>query len=300
MDLPCLPQIADTRPPKIATPAGGCDTHFHIFGPAAQFPFAEKRSYTPQDAPLEALLKMLDTLGMARGVVVQGHPYATDNTAVLDALRREPKRLRAAAIVKPDASAAELKTMTDAGVRALRFHHMPHGVGFSPLGMQSFEKLAPKMAELGLHAQFMMDANALDSALPFFKHWKLPIVLDHMGNVDGKLGANQPGVQHMCKLLAEGKIWVKISGAYRVSEQYPDYADARAIHEALVIANPEQIIWGTDWPHPRLEKNMPEDGHLLDLFNAWTPDAGLRRKILVENPARLYGFRETLNNGINN
>ena len=290
MDLPCLPQIADTRPPKIATPAGGCDTHFHIFGPAAQFPFAEKRSYTPQDAPLEALLKMLDTLGMARGVVVQGHPYATDNTAVLDALRREPKRLRAAAIVKPDASATDLKTMTDAGVRALRFHHMPHGVGFSPLGMQSFEKLAPKMAELGLHAQFMMDANALDSALPFFKHWKLPIVLDHMGNVDGKLGANQPGVQHMCKLLAEGKIWVKISGAYRVSEQYPDYPDARPIHEALVRANPEQILWGTDWPHPRLEKDMPEDGHLLDLFNAWTPDAALRKKILVDNPVKLYGF----------
>ncbi len=290
MDLPCLPQIADTRPPKIATPAGGCDTHFHIFGPAAKFPFAEKRSYTPQDAPLEALLKMLATLGMARGVVVQGHPYATDNRVLLNALQREPKRLRAAAIVKPDTGAAELKTMADAGVRALRFHHMPHGVGFSPLGMQSFEKLAPKMAELGLHAQFMMDANALDSALPFFKHWKLPIVLDHMGNVDGKLGANQPGVQQMCKLLAEGKIWVKISGAYRVSERYPDYADARAIHEALLRANPEQIIWGTDWPHPRMEKDMPEDGHLLDLFNAWTPDAGLRKKILVENPAKLYRF----------
>lgn len=290
MDLPCLPQIANTRSPKIATPAGGCDTHFHIFGPAVKFPFAEKRSYTPQDAPLEALLKMLDTLGMARGVVIQGHPYATDNSVLLNALQREPKRLRAAAIVKPDTDAAELKTMADAGVRALRFHHMPHGVGFSPLGMQSFEKLAPKMAELGLHAQFMMDANALDSALPFFKHWKLPIVLDHMGNVDGKLGANQPGVQHMCKLLAEGKIWVKISGVYRVSEQYPDYADARAIHEALVRANPEQIIWGTDWPHPRLEKDMPEDGHLLDLFNAWTPDAGLRKKILVDNPIKLYGF----------
>jgi len=145
------------------------------------------------------------------------------------------------------------------------------------------------MAELGLHAQFMMDANAIDSALPFFKHWKLPVVIDHMGNVDGKLGANQPGVQQMCKLLAEGKIWVKVSGAYRVSEQYPDYPDARPIHEALMKANPDQVIWGTDWPHPRLEKHMPEDGHLLDLFNAWTPEP-LRTKILVDNPAKLYGF----------
>ncbi len=291
MDLPCLPPIAATRAPKIATPAGGCDTHFHIFGPAEKFPFAKKRSYTPDDAPLEKLLKMLDTLGMARGVVVQGHPYATDNTAVLDALIREPKRLRGTAIVEPDTAVADLKAMATAGIRALRFHHMPHGVGFSPLGMQSFEKLAPAMADLGLHAQFMMDANALDSALPFFKNWKLPIVLDHMGNVDGALGADQPGVQQMCKLLAEGRIWVKVSGAYRVSTQYPDYADARAIHEALVSANPDQIIWGTDWPHPRLEKDMPEDGHLLDMFNEWTPNAGLRKKILVDNPEKLYGFK---------
>ena len=290
MDLPCLPPIAATRPPKIPSPAGACDTHFHIFGPVAKFPFAEKRSYTPDDAPLEKLLKMLDTLGMARGVVVQAHPYGTDNSVVLDALKREPKRLRAAAIVKPETGREELKRMADLGVRALRFHHMPHGVGFSPLGMQSFEKLAPAMTDLGLHAQFMMDANALDSALPFFKNWKLPIVLDHMGNVDGTRGANQPGVQQMCRLLAEGRIWVKLSGAYRVSTHYPDYPDAQAIHEALVMANPDQVIWGTDWPHPRLERDMPEDGHLLDLFNAWTPDAGLREKILVDNPARLYGF----------
>ena len=290
MDLPCLPPIANTCPPKILSPAGACDTHFHIFGPVARFPFAEKRSYTPDDAPLENLLKLLDTLGMARGVVVQGHPYGTDNRAVLDALQREPKRLRGTAIVKPDTGRDELKRMADAGIKALRFHHMPHGVGFSPLGMQSFERLAPIMADLGLHAQFMMDANALTSALPFFKNWKLPVVLDHMGNVDGALGANQPGVQHMCKLLAEGKIWVKVSGAYRVSTQYPNYADAKTIHEALVCANPEQVIWGSDWPHPRLEKDMPEDGHLLDLFNFWTPDAGLRKKILVDNPARLYGF----------
>jgi predicted TIM-barrel fold metal-dependent hydrolase len=287
--LPCLPPISNTKPPKIPTPPGGCDAHFHLFGPVAKFPYADSRSYTPDEAPLEKLLKMLDALGMARGVIVQGNAHGTDNSALLDALQREPKRLRAASIVKPDTSREELKRMADLGVRALRFHHMPHGVGFSSLGMQSFEKLSPLMADLGLHAQFMMDANAIDSALPFFKHWKLPVVIDHMGNVDGKLGANQPGVQQMCRLLAAGKIWVKVSGAYRVSEQYPDYPDARPIHEALVKANPEQVIWGTDWPHPRLEKDMPEDGHLLDLFNAWTPEP-LRKKILVDNPAQLYGF----------
>jgi len=290
MELPCLPPIENTKAPKIPSPPGTCDTHFHLFGPRAKFPFADSRSYTPDDAPLEKLLKMLDAIGATRGVIVQGNAHGTDNSVVLDALQREPERLRATCIVKPDTPKAELQRMRDLGVRALRFHHMPHGVGFSSLGMQSFEKLAPLMADLGLHAQFMMDANALDSAMPFFRHWKLPVMLDHMGNVDGKLGANQPGVQQMCRLLAEGKIWVKVSGAYRVSEQYPDYPDAKPIHEALVKANPDQVVWGSDWPHPRLEKDMPEDGHLLDLFNAWTPDAGLRKKILVDNPQKLYRF----------
>ena len=290
MELPCLPPITPTRTPLIPTPAGGCDTHFHLFGPRAKFPFADSRSYTPDDAPLEQLLKMLDALGMDRGVIVQGNAHGTDNAVVLDALQREPERLRATCIVKPDTPRAELQRMRDLGVRALRFHHMPHGVGFSPLGMKSFEKLAPVMADLDLHAQFMMDANALDSALPFFKHWRLPVMLDHMGNVDGARGAGQPGVQQMVRLLSEGRIWVKVSGAYRVSTQYPDYPDAKAIHEALVKANPDHIVWGTDWPHPRMEKDMPEDGHLLDVFNAWTPDPSLRRKILVDNPQRLYGF----------
>ncbi len=290
MELPCLPPIENTKAPKIPSPPGTCDTHFHLFGPRAKFPFADSRSYTPDDAPLEKLLKMLDAIGAGRGVIVQGNAHGTDNSVVLDALQREPERLRATCIVRPDTPKSELQRMRDLGVRALRFHHMPHGVGFSSLGMQSFEKLAPLMADLGLHAQFMMDANALDSAMPFLRNWKLPVMLDHMGNVDGKLGANQPGVQQMCRLLSEGKIWVKVSGSYRVSTQYPDYPDARPIHEALVKANPDQIVWGSDWPHPRLEKDMPEDGHLLDLFNEWTPDAGLRKKILVDNPARLYGF----------
>lgn len=290
MDLPCLPPIDATQQPGTPTPAGACDTHFHILGPTTKFPYAEERAFTPEDAPLEAALRMHDTLGMARGVVVQCNPHGTDNRAILDALQREPDRLRGTAIVQPDTGHVELKHMADAGIRALRFHHMPGSAGFSAQGMQSFAKLAPLMADLGLHAQFMMDANALDSALPFFKDWKLPVVIDHMGNVDASLGTGQPGVQQLCRLLAEGRIWVKVSAAYRLSVRYPGYDDVRAIHQALVHANPEQILWGSDWPHTRLEKDMPEDGHLLDLFNVWTPDAGLRRKILVENPARLYGF----------
>jgi predicted TIM-barrel fold metal-dependent hydrolase len=292
VDLPCAPPIANSKRPDIPTPPGACDTHFHLFGPAAKFPFAPERAYTPPDAPLEALLAMHVRSGFERGVIVQGNAHGTDNSALLDALAREPRRLRAVAIAKDTVTGTELKRMADAGVRGLRFHHMPKGRGYSALGLKSFAALAPRMADLGLHVQFMMDANYLDDALPYFEGWRLPIVIDHMGNIDAALGVEQAGFQLMSRLLAEGRLWVKVSGAYRISKRYPDYPDARAFHEALVAANPEQVIWGSDWPHPRLEEAMPDDGHLLDLFNAWAPDAALRRKILVENPARLYGFEQ--------
>jgi predicted TIM-barrel fold metal-dependent hydrolase len=290
VDLPCLPPLPHPTRPALPAPAGACDAHFHIFGPSARFPFAPERGYTPDDAPLEALRAMHDAIGIERGVVVQGNPHGTDNSALLDALAREPRRLRGAAITKDTITDAALRGWRDAGVRALRFHHMPHGKGFSALGLDAFKKLAPRMAALDLHVQFMMDAAHLDQAVPYFSGWKLPVVIDHMGNVDAAAGTGQPGFQLLLKLLAEGRVWVKVSGAYRNSRRHPDYPDARPLHEALVRANPDQVVWGSDWPHPRLEKDMPDDGHLLDLFNAWTPDAGLRRKILVDNPARLYGF----------
>jgi len=290
MDLPCLPPLSNPKKPDLPVPAGACDTHFHLFGPASRFPYAPERAYTPPEAPLEALLHMHDILGIARGVIVQGNAHGTDCSALLDALQREPRRLRGAAIVGDSVNDAELRRMFDAGVRALRFHHMPHGKGFSAHGLKAFAALAPRMADLGLHAQFMMDVSALDDALPYFANWKLPVIIDHIGNVAAAAGVKQPGFQLLCRQLAEGKLWVKFSGAYRISGQYPDYADARPFHAALVQANPDHVVWGSDWPHPRLAENMPDTGHLLDLFNAWTPDAALRRKILVNNPARLYGF----------
>ena len=291
MDEACLAPIANPRKPKLATPALACDSHFHIFGPVSRFPYSPERAYTPAEAPLEALLSMHARLGFTRGVVIQGNGHGTDNSALLDALGREPKRLRAVAIVKENTGRSELKRMADAGVRALRFHHQPRQGGtYSSLGFAAFEKLAPHMAELGLHAQFFMDARALPELMPRLKDWKLPVVLDHFGSTKAAEGTGAPGFQTLRQFLADGRIWVKISGAYRASEQYPDYPDARPLHEALIAANSDQLLWGTDWPHPRLAKDMPDTGHLLDLFNAWTPQARMRQKILVENPARLYGF----------
>lgn len=292
MDEACLPPLTNPKTPRVATPARACDSHFHVFGPVSRFPYSPERAYTPPEAPLEALLAMHTRLGFERGVVVQGNAHGTNNDAILDAVRREPHRLRAIAIVKENTAREELKRMADAGVRALRFHHQPRQGGtYSSLGFAAFEKLAPSMAELGLHVQFFMDARALPDLMPRLKNWKLPVVLDHFGSTKAAEGVAAPGFQILRQFVAEGRVWVKISGAYRASTQYPDYEDVRPLHEALVSANPEQLLWGTDWPHPRLDKNMPDTGHLLDLFNAWTPDAALRRKILVENPARLYGFQ---------
>jgi 2-pyrone-4,6-dicarboxylate lactonase len=292
MNAPCLPPVQNPKKPELATPAQACDTHFHLFGPASRFPYAPERAYTPPDAPLEALLAMHARLGVERGVVVQGNAHGTDNSALLDALMREPKRLRGVAIVPESTTREELKRMADAGVRGLRFHHLPRSsnVRYSSIGVAAFERLAPDMAEAGLHMQILIDARELSTVMPRLRNWKLPIVVDHFAYVKAAQGTTAPDFETMRSLLAEGRIWVKVSGTYRISQRYPDYADARPLHEALLAANPDQLVWGTDWPHPRLAKDMPDDGRLLDLFNAWTPDARVREKILVANPARLYGF----------
>lgn len=291
MEEPCLPPVAEPKKPDVPTPARACDAHFHIFGPASRFPYSPERAYTPPDAPLEKLLAMHARLGFERGVAIQGNAHGTDNTAILDALKREPTRLRGIAIVREGTTRDEVRRLADGGVRALRFHHQVRQSGtYSSAGLALFEKLAPHMTDNGMHVQLFMDARELPVVLPRLKHWKAPIVLDHFGSTRAAEGAGAPGFQALLKYLSEGSIWIKISGAYRASDRYPDYPDARLLHEALVAANPDQLLWGSDWPHPRLGRNMPDTGHLLDLFNEWTPEAGIRRKILVENPQKLYGF----------
>lgn len=273
------------------TPAGSCDTHFHIFGPAHRFPFAPDRAYTPEDAPLERVLEMHAALGMQRGVAVQGNAHGTDNSAMVDAVRRSRGRLRGVAIVKPDTPFATLKGFADAGVCALRFHHISGSLKatFSPLGVEAFLKLAPLMNELGFHLQLMLDASELDAVMPRLEQWKRPIVIDHYALAPAVEGTTGAAFESVRRYLAEGRIWVKLSAPYRISDRYPDYDDVQPLHERLVQTNPDQVLWGSDWPHPRLAKDMPDDGHLLDLFNAWTPQP-LRQKILVQNPVRLYGF----------
>jgi predicted TIM-barrel fold metal-dependent hydrolase len=291
--IPGCPAPRDPTPPKIPLPPGACDTHAHVFGPAAQFPYAEERSYTPPDAPLEKYLGTLDTLGFARGVLVQGSAHGRDNSAMLDALARHPDRLRGVAVADADTPAAELRRWGDFGVRGLRFNHFfrdgqLHYRGGVPL--DAAHALAPSMRELGWHMQLWIDVKDLPDTIPVLQSLALPVVIDHMGRTDARAGTETPGFQSLLRLLGEGGGWVKLSGAHRISRNAPDYPEAHPFHAALVRANPDHLVWGTDWPHPRIEGEMPDAGHLLDLFQQWTPDAATRHRILVSNPARLYGF----------
>jgi predicted TIM-barrel fold metal-dependent hydrolase len=288
----CLPP-RDVSRPKVPPPPDACDTHAHVFGPASRFPYADDRSYTPPDAPLEKYLGMLDAIGFARGVLVQGSAHGRDNSAMLDALAQRPDRLRGVAVADADISPGELCEWNRLGVRALRFNHFfrdgqLHYRGGVPLS--AAERLAPVMAELGWHLQLWIDVKDLSDTIPVLKLLGLPIVIDHMGRTDARAGTGTPGFQSLLRAVGEGWCWSKLSGAHRISRDGPDYPDARPFHEALVRANPERLVWGGDWPHPRVEGEMPDAGYLFELFQAWTPDLATRHRILVTNPAKLYGF----------
>ena len=293
--IPACPGPLEPVRPKIPTPPKACDTHAHVFGPGSRFPYAETRSYTPPDAPLEKYLHMLDTLGFSRGGLVQGSAHGRDNSAMLDALANHPDRLRGVAVADESVPAAELRRWNGLGIRALRFNHFFRDGKLHYQGgvtLENAKKLGPLMKDLGWHMQLWIDVKDLPETIPIIKSIGLPVVIDHMGRTDARAGINTPGFQSLVRLAGEGGCWVKMSGAHRLSTRAPDYPDARPFHEALVAANPDQLIWGTDWPHPRIEGEMPNAGHLLDLFNEWTPDANVRRKILADNPARLYEFAD--------
>ena len=272
-------------------PAGAWDCHCHVFGPAARFPYAEPRSYTPEDAPLEAYLALLDRLGFAHGVLVQPSAYGRDNRAMLDALEREPQRLRGVAVGGAELTPAALRAWHAGGVRGLRANEFRRdGKPYYQNGVRlaEIEPLLPVMAELGWHLQLWIDARDLPDLLPALARVPVPVVVDHMGRMEHRHGVAHPGFQALVRAVGEGRLWAKLSGTYRLGATAPDYEEARPFHDALVAANPRQLVWGTDWPHPRPEGPVPDAARLLRVFLDWTGDAGLRQAILVDNPRRLY------------
>ena len=276
-----------------ALPQGACDCHCHIFGPAARFPYAEPRSYTPDDASFDAYLALLDRLGCERGVLVQPSAYGRDNRAILDALERAPSRLRGVAVGGAELSRKTMREWHAGGIRGLRANEFRRdGKLYYQNGVRlaEVEPLYGFMAKLGWHLQLWIDARDLPELAPALARVPVPIVVDHMGRMEYHHGTSHLGFQALLQGVGEGRLWAKLSGTYRLGATPPDYLEAKPFHDALLAANPENLVWGSDWPHPRPEGSMPDAAQLLNVFLDWTSREQDRRTILADNPARLYDF----------
>ncbi|HYM31433.1 MAG TPA: amidohydrolase family protein [Candidatus Cybelea sp.] len=273
--------------PKWAVPPGACDAHAHVIGDGERYPFVADRVYTPTPASEQQYIAMLDALGLDRGVLVQVSVHGTDNRLMLETLGRHPKRLRGVAVVDTDVTSEDLKHMHALGVRGLRINVATGGGG---VGFHALEPLAARIAPLGWHIQLFVLPKQLLEIAPRLGALPVPVAIDHMAVVRAKDGVAHPAFQAMLVLLDSGRCWVKISGAYRISQKHPDYADTLPMAQALVARAPDRLVWGSDWPHVHVAGPMPKTGALLDLLAAWVPDERTRNRILVDNPAALYGF----------
>ncbi|MBO9377063.1 amidohydrolase family protein [Sphingomonas histidinilytica] len=280
-------------PPAVPLPDLACDAHAHVLGPYDRFPLAEDRSYTPPEATAAMHANMLDAVGFARGVFVQPTAYGDDNGCLIDAIAQAPRARAGIGVAEPEADIGHLAGLAAAGVRGLRFVEMlSQRYGGRPKGSCGFAELyamAPRLREAGLHAQLFSKTETFAEHMPRLLDTGLPLVLDHMATVGKSAGGvDDPSFQTLLALLREGRIWVKLT-VVRRSTEAPDYPDARAFHDALVDANPDRLLWGTDWPFVNMP-HKPDIGRLIDLLDSWTADETIRRKIFVDNPAALYRF----------
>jgi 2-pyrone-4,6-dicarboxylate lactonase len=275
-----------TRTPRFRLPPGTCDCHAHIFGPFDRYPL-ENQSYLPASAPLADYLRMHQVIGCSRGVLVQPSPYGTDNSALKAALRSGSFPLRGIALIDDVTTESELDELHWLGVQGCRIHL---SAGNAEAVLPVLPGTAARVRRLGWHLQLMMENCA---RLPDIEHRLLalpvPVVLDHFGMEAASAGTAAPGFQLLLRLARSGRCWFKLSAPYRISSRPPLFPDVAPLAHALLEAAPDRCVWGTDWPHPNASF-MPNDGDLVDLLPAWIPDEALRRKVLVENPAQLYGF----------
>jgi 2-pyrone-4,6-dicarboxylate lactonase len=272
------------RTPQFRLPALACDAHCHVFGPAAVFPYAPDRRYTPDDAPREALVALHDRLGLTRAVIVQASCHGADNSAMLDCLAHDPARFRGVAIVDGAVSEAALASMHGAGVRGVRFNFVKH-LGGAP-DMAVFERVLAMIAPLGWHVVLHLDAPDIAALAPMIAGLGVTAVIDHMGRVPASEGIAQAPFRSLLDLARRDHVWVKVSGAERIAA--PPFRDAIPFARALMAASPDRVLWGTDFPHPNL-KHPVDEADLVDLLEDYGDAAALRR-LLVDNPARLYGF----------
>ncbi|MGW1420159.1 amidohydrolase family protein [Bradyrhizobium manausense] len=296
---------AATAAPKVQfPPAGTTDCHVHVFEPD-RFPFAEPRTYTPGAASVTDLQSFRRGLGVDRLVLVQPSVYGDDNRCLLNGLRElGPGISRGIAVIDPDRIRdADLTKLTQGGVVGVRVNLNVKGEDRAAAAVAAVAKTMARVARPGLAVQIYVDLPLVEPLAETITASPVPVILDHFAGAKAALGPEQPGFATLLRLLDTGKVWVKLSAAYRASQRAPDYDDVAVLARTLIAANPERLIWASDWPHTgggaeRRERKPGEiepfrqvdDAHLLSLLSSWTDDASIDRKILVDNPARLYGF----------
>lgn len=276
---------AQPRAPHFALPPGATDTHCHVFGPQAKFPYAPGRRYTPPEAPKEMLAALHKRLGIERTVIVQASCHGSDNAAMLDAIADDPARIRGVAIVDDGFDAKALARLHEGGVRGVRFNFVRHLGGAPDEGV--FRRVIDRIRGLGWHLVLHLDAPDIVPLAPMIRALPLPFVIDHMGRVPAKDGVGQPAFRALLELARLDNCWIKVCGSERIAE--PPYAAAIPLARALVEAAPARVLWGTDFPHPNLA-HVPDEADLVDLVPAMAPAPEAQRRLLVDNPARLYGF----------
>ena len=290
----CLPK-KNYQPIAFHPPALACDSHVHVFGPFAKYPLSDDRSYTPAEFSADEFKAHLNRIGFSRGVLVTASVCGTNNGAILAALRQYPDQFRGVVVCSADVTDAELDDWHALGVRGVRFNLLRKNgkaVYRNGVGLEVLEQLAPRMAARGWHAQIWAHAPDILELAPRLLALHLPLVIDHMGRMDTVNGISHPGFEELLRLVGEGLAWVKISGADRIRASHVSYADVDPFAKALIHANIERVVWGTDWPHINYfdERAIPDDGDLTNLLLRWLPSEKDREQILVHNPARLYGF----------
>lgn len=288
MDSDWLPFHPNPSKPAFAVPAGAVDAHCHVFGPAAQFPFAPERKYTPCDASKDRLFGLRDFLGFSRNVVVQATCHGNDNRAMVDALLHSQGRARGVASVSRDVTDDVLQAMHNAGVRGVRFNFLKRLVDFTP--KEVLLEIAGRIAPLGWHVVVYFEAQDLPELWDFFTALPTTVVVDHMGRPDVTKPVDGPEFALFMRLLREHpNVWSKVSCPERLSKSGPPgYDDVVPFAKRIVETFPDRVLWGTDWPHPNLKGHMPDDGKLVDFIPRIATTAELQRKLLVDNPMRLY------------
>lgn len=272
-------------PPRLKAPAGACDTHMHIYD--RRFPFAAGAKITHPGATVADYRAVCVRLGIERTVVIQPSAYGFDNSCTLDAVAQIGVGARAVAVVDPAAPDAELERLDEAGVRGARYFMLPGGI----LSWESLEPMAARAADFGWHIQLQLDGRTLPDHFPMLHRLPSTLVIDHVGKFLEPVRPNDQSFRALLRLVGNGHTYVKLSAPYEVSRSGPpNYDDVGVLAKELVRAAPDRMVWASNWPHPTHSGDKPDDAMLLDTLLDWVPDEATRRKVLVDNPARLYGY----------